>query len=453
KAKLDAKTDEMFVYDTIRDEYRKGGFIPSALFLLQHGGLEDLYGAANQWDPQLKRPFSEYLKQAVEEGWQIPPSSVTPRVFFEVGGNIMRRTRGYDRLQGSLLKNLDLLVTLDWRMSSTALHSDYVLPAAGWYEKNDITWATPIAPFVHPTTQAVKPIAEAKSDWAFHCLLLGTIQKRAQERGIATFTDRAGETRRLDQVYDELTFGGRYREDDEEAFLEEILSMTTNLGDVTWNELKEKGFARYTGVGMDFVSIGNATDIKPDQTITANTWHTDKKMPWPTLTRRMQFYIDHPFYLELGEALPVHKDPPAVGGDLPLQLTGQHARHSIHASWRDDKLLLRLQRGEPIVVMSRSDADARQLLDGERAKLRNELGAVEVRVKISDTVRPGQLLINHAWEPFQFKGHASHQVLIGSPINPLTLAGGYYHLQPTVIFGEAGTNDRATRVEVERMGA
>ncbi|MCP5067090.1 MAG: molybdopterin-dependent oxidoreductase [bacterium] len=453
KAKLDGKTDEMFIYEMVREEYRHGGFVPSALFFLQHGGLEDLYGAASHWDPTLERPFSEYLKRAVDEGWQIPPSTVTPRILFEVGGNILRRTRGYDRLQKSLLENLDLLITLDWRMSSTALYSDYVLPAAGWYEKNDITWATPIAPFAHPTTQAVPPIAEAKSDWAFHCVLLAAIQRRAREREIETFTDRRGETRRLDNVYDEFTFGGRYPEDGGEAFLEEILSMATNVGDITWDELKAKGFARYTGVGMDFVSIGNATDIEPNETITANTWHTDKKIPWPTLTRRMQFYIDHPFYLELGEELPVHKDPPAVGGDLPLMMTGQHARHSIHASWRDDKLLLRLQRGEPVVVMSRSDATTRQLADGDRAKVWNELGACEARVKISDAVRPTQLTVNHAWEPFQFPGHTSHQALIGSPINPLTLAGGYYHLQPTFLYGEAGTNDRATRVEVERIGS
>ncbi|MBW2211702.1 MAG: molybdopterin-dependent oxidoreductase, partial [Deltaproteobacteria bacterium] len=368
-----------------------------------------------------------------------------------VGGNILRRTRGYDRLYESLLEKLDLLVTLDWRMSNTALYSDYVFPAAAWYEKNDITWATPIAPFAHPTTRAVAPLGESKSDWAFHCVLLGAIQKRAKERGLSTFKDRSGKTRRLDRVYDELTFGGRYPEDGEEDFLREILEMTTNLGDIGWDELKEKGFARYTGVGLDFVSIGNATDIEPNETITANTWHTEKKLPWPTLTRRMQFYIDHPFYLELGEELPVHKDPPAVGGDLPLRMTGQHPRHSIHASWRDDKLLLRLQRGEPIVVMSRADADARALRDGDMVRVWNELGALEARVKVTGTLRPGQLVVNHAWEPYQFKGRTSHQALIGSPINPISLAGGYFHLQPTPISGEAGTNDRATRVEVERL--
>ena len=65
---------------------------------MDHGGLEELYGGANRWDPHLKRPVSEYLEEAVEKGWQVRPSSVKPRIFFEAGGNILRRTRGYDRL-------------------------------------------------------------------------------------------------------------------------------------------------------------------------------------------------------------------------------------------------------------------------------------------------------------------------------------------------------------------
>src|SRR3546814_4886643 len=33
---------------------------------------------------------------------------------------------------------LDLLVTLDFRMSTTCVYSDVVLPTASWYEKNDL---------------------------------------------------------------------------------------------------------------------------------------------------------------------------------------------------------------------------------------------------------------------------------------------------------------------------
>ena len=74
----------------------------------------------------------------------------------------------------------------------------------------------------------------------------------------------------------------------------------------------------------------------------ANSWHVQKKIPWPTLTRRLQFYIDHPFYQELGEVLPVHKDLPPIGGNYPLRMTSGHNRWSIHAAWRDQKALLQL---------------------------------------------------------------------------------------------------------------
>jgi anaerobic selenocysteine-containing dehydrogenase len=165
----------------------------------------------------------------------------------------------------------------------------------------------------------------------------------------------------------------------------------------------------------------------------------------------VQFYIDHPFYLELGEELPVHKEPPKIGGDHPLQLTGQHPRWSIHASWRNNVHLSRLQRGEPLVLMSREDADARGIGDGEHARVRNDVGAFEVQVKVADALRPGQVIIDHAWEPYQFRGRRSHQALIPSPINPIQLAGGYFHLQPTPLYGEPGANDRGTRIEVERI--
>ena len=453
KHKLAGLTDEMILYELTRDEYRKGGHPSAVLFYYLRGGLDELYGSSTDSDPYLKRPLSAYVDEAIEEGWQVAQPSTPPRIFFEVGGNILRRTRGYDRLYESLLPKLDLLVTLDWRMSNTALYSDYVFPAAGWYEKDDITWATPIAPFAHVTTAAAPPLAESKSDWEFHCLFLKEVQKRAVERGRTTFTDRAGKTRRLDRIYDEFTFGGRHTEEDTKGMLDALLGLTTNLGGIRWPELEKKGFARYTELGLDFVNIGNATDIAPDETITAGTWHTEKKLPWPTPTRRAQFYIDHPFYLELGEELPVHKDSPAIGGDHPLQLTGQHPRWSIHASWRDDVHLSRLQRGEPLVLMSREDADARGIGDGEHARVHNDVGSFEVQVKVADALRPGQVIIDHAWEPYQFRGRRSHQALIPSPINPIQLAGGYFHLQPTPLYGEPGANDRGTRVEVERIRA
>src|SRR5699024_8540585 len=44
---------------------------------------------------------------------------------------------------------LDLLVALDFRMTTTPLYADVVLPAATWYEKHDIS-STDMHPFIHP---------------------------------------------------------------------------------------------------------------------------------------------------------------------------------------------------------------------------------------------------------------------------------------------------------------
>lgn len=51
---------------------------------------------------------------------------------------------------------LDLLVTLDFRMSSTCLFSDIVLPTATWYEKDDMN-TSDMHPFIHPLSAAVDP--------------------------------------------------------------------------------------------------------------------------------------------------------------------------------------------------------------------------------------------------------------------------------------------------------
>ncbi|HZP93084.1 MAG TPA: nitrate reductase subunit alpha [Burkholderiales bacterium] len=62
---------------------------------------------------------------------------------------------------------LDLLVTLDFRMSTTCLYSDVVLPTATWYEKNDLN-TSDMHPFIHPLSAAVDPAWQARSDWEIY---------------------------------------------------------------------------------------------------------------------------------------------------------------------------------------------------------------------------------------------------------------------------------------------
>ncbi len=59
---------------------------------------------------------------------------------------------------------LDLLVTLDFRMTSSTIFSDVVLPAATWYEKHDIN-TTDMHPFIHSFNPAISPPWQTKTDW------------------------------------------------------------------------------------------------------------------------------------------------------------------------------------------------------------------------------------------------------------------------------------------------
>ena len=62
---------------------------------------------------------------------------------------------------------LDLLVTLDFRLSTTCLYSDIVLPTASWYEKNDLN-TSDMHPFIHPLSAAVDPVWQSRSDWEIY---------------------------------------------------------------------------------------------------------------------------------------------------------------------------------------------------------------------------------------------------------------------------------------------
>ncbi|MCP4037830.1 MAG: nitrate reductase subunit alpha, partial [bacterium] len=59
---------------------------------------------------------------------------------------------------------LDLVVDLNFRMDTSALYSDIILPAATWYEKDDLN-STDMHSFIHPLSAAVPPCWESKSDW------------------------------------------------------------------------------------------------------------------------------------------------------------------------------------------------------------------------------------------------------------------------------------------------
>jgi nitrate reductase alpha subunit len=75
---------------------------------------------------------------------------------------------------------LDLLVCLDFRMSTTAVYSDIVLPTASWYEKDDLN-TSDMHPFIHPLQAAVDPAYESRTDWEIFKTIARQFSKVAPE--------------------------------------------------------------------------------------------------------------------------------------------------------------------------------------------------------------------------------------------------------------------------------
>ena len=72
--------------------------------------------------------------------------------------------KGIDWHEDAPTGKLDLMVSVNLRMDSTANYADIVLPTAHWYEKYDLT-CSDLHSFFHPFTPAHDPPWEAKDDW------------------------------------------------------------------------------------------------------------------------------------------------------------------------------------------------------------------------------------------------------------------------------------------------
>ncbi|MDZ4342798.1 MAG: molybdopterin-dependent oxidoreductase [Candidatus Binatia bacterium] len=451
--KEDGYTTEMILYEYSKQAVASGAFSLTGMVHYFHGGLAKLAEPHNNWDADLKRPIGEYLSEALAKRWQVvsPPVDKEPRVLFQVGGNVFRRGRATEQLLANLLPKLKLMVTVDWRMSATGLYSDYILPACGWYERtSNFLLGCTQSPFMQVVDKATEPLYESQSDWTIFVRLAKALSARARARGFKGFKDKEGKERGLDRLEEQVTCGGIYTEDDEEGLARDSFLNSTNREEMSWEEFKNRGIAAYTGLGTALRSIGNAGDMEEGEPFVPLTWHVQKKEPYPTLTRRMQFYIDHEWYLELDEHLPTHKECPKVGGDYPLSLTGGHARWSMHSDWVDDAILLNLQRGEPLAFISMEDAKSRGIGDGEFVELYNDVASFRVQVAVSGAVRPGQVIIYHAWENYQFAGWRHFKNVMAAPPNPIEFVGGYGHLRADPVTLSPGASDRGTRVEMKQ---
>lgn len=428
-------------------------FTPVLPWLQVHGGYAEVMGNADYNDSRAPKDMDRAMKDALRRGWIpiYPAPGKSPRVFIVNSDNPLRQWPAPQIAIERLWPKFDLVVNVNTQMSTTGMRSDILLPAAGYYEKIGIKYAWGFLPYLVLNDKAVEPLGESRNEWWIYGSLAKHVQERARARGVRTVKDAFGKELDLGEVFTRWSDRGAFDPDDPKTGMDYIFRRSEVCEGTSWGESIKRGVVPVKKNGGYSMFNNMCTDVDFSRPLHPNAWQVEGKESWPTLTGRQQFYLDHEWFLAAGEALPVHKDAPAAGGSYPLRLSGGHTRWSIHTIWRAEETMLRLQRGGPVLYMNREDAAARGIADHDRVRVSNDVGSFACPVKIAPSLQPGQVVIYHAWENFQFARHRGQQEPVPSPWKTLHLAGGYGQLHYRGLFIAPNFGPRGVSVEVEKV--
>src|SRR5207248_1729721 len=224
---------------------------------------------------------------------------------------------------------LDLVTTIDFRMTSSCTYSDIVLPAATWYEKHDIS-STDMHPFVHSFNPAIAPPWETRTDFDAFAAIAAQFSRLAAIH-LGKRTDVIAAPLMHDSP-DELAQPGGVVRDWKHGQCDPVPGVTMPRLTVVERD--------YAAVAEKMAALGPLADlageragerisfadtqVQPRAVITSPEWsgsetggrryspfvvNVERKKPWHTLTGRMHFFLDHDWIAEYGEWLPAYRPP------------------------------------------------------------------------------------------------------------------------------------------------
>jgi DMSO reductase family type II enzyme molybdopterin subunit len=355
-----------------------------------------------------------------------------PRALVLFADNLLQRNKSDAHYRRAFVEALDLFVCVNHRMDSTALWADYLLPAKSQYEVWDLRGELGYHRFCNITAppRGLKPVGETRSEWEICAGLARAIESEAKRRGIAaipdpdflaTRDDRAAPVmRELARLGEEFTDGGRLPDD--EAVVRWIMENVPAIRPWTAEDALKHGYVTLNR------EAGYSSPLYANRPFDSFENNVYLRQPYATLSGRQQFYVDHPLYRRLGCMQPTAL-PPLRPPTFPYAFFTPHTRHGIHSQWRTNAQLLRLQRGEPCVWLNPATARAKGVGEGDAVRVFNDVGAFVARAKIMSAVPPDAVVMDHAWEPYQFAGRLGLNNVVAGLLSPLELAVGWGHLR------------------------
>lgn len=355
----------------------------------------------------------------------------TVETFFIVADARFRRNKG--DYQQAFLDKAKFFCVADMRMSETARFADIVLPSASHYE----VWDLRVNPGYHRFANLAQPpkgletVGEAKSEWHMATMIITRMQEialaeyaRTKNIGVlhipdATHTQEG--IRPLDKLVELFTDHGKLGTD-KQAVEFALGHVDQFRGEDTSSCYDRGGYLVVNEKG------GKTSPLYPDKPYSTFENHLALSERFETLTGRLTFYVDHPLWLKSGAGVPT-ATMPLRSKRHPYLLMTPHARWSIHSTYKTSEILLRLQRGEPYVMIHPAVAAKHELVDGGQVKMSNDLAEVQCMVKVNPSVPKDAVVMEHGWEPFMYRNRVGHNALVGDMLNLLEVSDGWGHLK------------------------
>ena len=321
----------------------------------------------------------------------------------------------------------------DFRMSDFATWADVLLPCTTSYEAWDLRTNPGYHRFANICVPPanLKRVGEVKSEWEISTLIVEKLEALAKARHQATGDERSIKIpdathakdgfHAMDRLVEEFTQGGKLRTDREAV--EFALEHVDQFKPSTAKSMVERG-----GFLVLNEKAGKTSPLYPDRPYNSFENNLYLHQRFETVSGRLTFYVDHPLWIAAGAQIPRATEP-IHPRRFPFLLMTPHARWSIHSTYKVSPTLLRLQRGEPALMMNPRTAASKGIADGDRARMWNDLGEVFVQAKIATGVPPGAVILEHGWEPFQYRGRKGHNAVIGDMLNLLEVSDGWGHLK------------------------
>lgn len=267
-------------------------------------------------------------------------------------------------VKNEVIDKIDMLVVADTSMCDTARYADYVLPAAHYFEFEDI--------ISNPTNEGAVKWSGKCVDPPFECKPDGQIMRMLGEA---------------------LGYGEFFEGSDEDYLNEALSSPEFMEANVTLERLRKEHTIKY-----ELYDIYHPDHVY-DTPTTKLELYCENPQPRMQTSQPWDYEQEHlPYWFPPNEAWPELD----IMKQYPLILTSERSRDRHHTNGFELTWLLEAL-SEPTIKMSPVDAEARDIKNGDYVEVYNDRGNAVARAVINPGMYPGMLMYPKGWQKHQFK--------------------------------------------------